>query len=359
MCNGVSASTSENTAEEDFRRVRPLHEAFTHKLKTLVEDLLRDAGIEYAQIEARTKTVESFVSKIQRKGERYSDPIADVTDLTGLRVIAYYREDVPVICELLTKEFGIDEANSRDASEHLSDDRFGYLSVHYVAEVSQSRSVLSEWKRFEGLRAEFQVRSVMQHAWSALDHRLRYKTADDVPRELRRQLFALSALLELADKEFSDLRRATAELVAEQKAEVARGELDQELDASSLAAYLAASGRDDWLVELSRDVGIEQKTLSEAGYNQSRSIMLSVFRDHQITRIEQLDAMLRRADGTALPLLKRVYEHCTAAGYDDEEADNLDLISVLMAVDLKAPDMISELGFYDYYSEAVAAAMAE
>lgn len=54
--------------------------------------------------------------------------------------------------------------------------------------------------------------TVLQHAWATISHKLDYKSEVDVPRELRRSLFRLSALLELADKEFVDLRRRTEEL---------------------------------------------------------------------------------------------------------------------------------------------------
>ena len=48
----------------------------------------------------------------------------------------------------------------------------------------------------------------MQHAWAAISHALQYKNEYDAPKQLRRRLFRLSGLLELADEEFMTLRDA-------------------------------------------------------------------------------------------------------------------------------------------------------
>ena len=53
-----------------------------------------------------------------------------------------------------------------------------------------------------------QVRSILQHAWAALQHDLMYK-GEKVPTDsVRRRLIALAGLLELADHEFMAVRLA-------------------------------------------------------------------------------------------------------------------------------------------------------
>jgi putative GTP pyrophosphokinase len=67
-----------------------------------------------------------------------------MTDLIGLRIITYYREDVTRIGEVLKGEFLIDEKNSVDKMAALDPDRFGYLSMHYIASLSPTRRKLAE-----------------------------------------------------------------------------------------------------------------------------------------------------------------------------------------------------------------------
>jgi ppGpp synthetase/RelA/SpoT-type nucleotidyltranferase len=223
---------------------RPFFEAYTEDLAVTLTKLLAVEGIDHAQLEKRTKTIESFTEKIARKDGKYGDPTAEITDLSGLRVIVYYLEDVDRVGELLRREFRIDEENTRDTMQDLAPDRFAYTSVHYVISLDEKREAISEWQPFLGMRAEVQVRTVLQHAWAAIDHKLRYKRPSAVPANIRRDLFRLSALLELADKEFLGVRRAAEEIQAQYTEAVSQGNFDLAVDRESLVSYLAATGKD-------------------------------------------------------------------------------------------------------------------
>jgi len=182
--------------------------------------------------------VKSFVEKIQREGKEYQDPLTEITDLAGIRIISYYKEDVDKINKVIEKEFDIDRENSSDKAELLDPEKFGYLSVHYVISLSPDRKKLPVWEDFANIKGEIQVRTVLQHAWAAIDHKLMYKREKEVPTDLRRKLFRLSALLELADDQFSDLRRLTEEVKEYYAQQIKKGRLDIQLDLSSLIAYL-------------------------------------------------------------------------------------------------------------------------
>jgi hypothetical protein len=56
-----------------------------------------------------------------------------------------------------------------------------------------------------------QIRSLIQDAWSVLDHKIKYKKS--IPNDLKRRINVLSALFELADREFKEIRTATMELM--------------------------------------------------------------------------------------------------------------------------------------------------
>ena len=155
-----------------YRARRATYESMTTRLRALIADLINDAGLDVIQVDGRAKTVDSFVEKIGRKGKKYEDPFADMTDLVGLRIITYYHEDVARIGEILKGEFKIDEKNSVDKIAGLAADRFGYLSVHYIVSLSPARRQLAEWRQYAGIRAEIQVRTALQHAWAAVQHKI-------------------------------------------------------------------------------------------------------------------------------------------------------------------------------------------
>jgi putative GTP pyrophosphokinase len=208
----------------------------TDALTRLVRQVLVQETIDISQLEARTKAVDSFSEKIVRK-KKYDDPLSQITDLVGLRVILYYPDDVLAVGALIENEFDVDWSCSFRQDPEAEPDRFGYRSDHYVVRLTQQRCALPEWRRFAGYCAEIQVRTVMQHAWAAVDHKIRYK-APDLPADLQRRLYQLSALLELADGQFASLQQASDDAVGSYEASVKAGDLGMGLDALSLRAYL-------------------------------------------------------------------------------------------------------------------------
>jgi ppGpp synthetase/RelA/SpoT-type nucleotidyltranferase len=317
---------------EAFRRQYSVYEDFTDKLKKLISELLRDKKIEVAQIEHRTKTVRSFIDKIQREGKTYANPLEEITDLVGIRIIAYQQEDVDRIRELLEKELDIDWGNSVDKAETLDPDRFGYLSVHYVVGLPPARRRLTEWKVFSSIKAEIQVRTALQHAWAAIDHKLRYKTAKEVPRDLRRKLFCLSALLELADDEFSNLTKLSEQVEAQYSQRLKKGNLDIEVDLSSLQVYLSSTKHlTRWRKE-AREIGFRAALDAGERRRKRRSRLLKILQLTGVATIKELDDILSDADSWGTEVLTRFFKLSSEAGrVPTAVGHNLIMILVLYA----------------------------
>ena len=96
-------------------------------------------------------------------------------------------------------DFQIDLDNSSDKRALMKADSFGYLSLHYICSLPFG----DKWPdEICGKKFEVQIRTILQHAWSAIHHDIGYKSDFGVPREIRRQFARLAGLLELADDEF-------------------------------------------------------------------------------------------------------------------------------------------------------------
>lgn len=216
----------------------PLYEDFALRLHNLVQDLTKPLKELIDKFEYRAKTVESFVGKLERKPEKYQHPFQEMTDLAGVRIITFYQESVPQIVEIIRREFVVDEARSLDKFDDLDAKEFGYQSIHLIVSLPESRTCLEEWKRFAGLQAEIQIRSILQHAWANMSHKFEYKATTQAPRELRRRLFRLSALLELADEEFKTLLDQTREISQGYRHDVRRGQLNLPLNLDSLREFI-------------------------------------------------------------------------------------------------------------------------
>jgi ppGpp synthetase/RelA/SpoT-type nucleotidyltranferase len=173
----------------------------------LVTSVLDDAGINYLSITGRAKSVVSFAGKATRTVDGapvYADPLEDITDQIGLRVITYLRGDVEAAAQLLSDQF--DVLDDRDLGQETADEgRWGYASRHLVVTTSRPPS---PYEHLAGHRASVQLRTVLQHAWAEFEHDIRYKGT--IPMEhsadLDRRFTLAAGLLELADREFSAIR---------------------------------------------------------------------------------------------------------------------------------------------------------
>lgn len=219
------------------------YSVLSDKIKSLITDIAREKQIAIHAIECRVKSIESFSEKISRKGKVYKDPLNEITDLCGVRVILYYQEDVDALCSAIRSELEVDSKNSIDKRAQLKSDQFGYMSVHIVCGVGKDRAGKIEWRSCLGLKAEIQVRTVLQHAWAAVSHALQYKRETEVDEKFNRRLTRIAGLLELSDEEFSSLKRDREALRNDVQASLRSNDLGVRISALSLSTFLDSDGR--------------------------------------------------------------------------------------------------------------------
>lgn len=215
----------------EYDNKHSLYKDFTSEVERLLNSFLIDNGIKCNAITSRLKDRDSLIEKIDRKNDKYQN-LDNITDIAGIRVITYFAEDVDKVANIIEREFTIDNENSIDQRKALDPDRFGYCSVHYVVEMNQSRLELSEYKKYSGLKCEIQIRSVLQHAWAEIEHDFGYKSEIGIPQSIRRSFSRLAGLLEIADKEFQEIRLFLQSYQDEAIEKIQQGELaDVEIDA--------------------------------------------------------------------------------------------------------------------------------
>jgi ppGpp synthetase/RelA/SpoT-type nucleotidyltranferase len=200
-----------------FKQQRRRYEIYTHFL----EKVLKAACQKLAPlciISTRPKSLTSFAEKILRKRPLYMDPkfpyppdpLARMTDLCGGRIITHTSAEVEKVCAFIKTAFDIDWPNSEDTSRRLKPMEFGYRSMHYIvtanAEKLHAAGVSQRMPAsIAGLRAEIQVRTLLEHASADIGHDTLYKPAMRVPEPIQRQFAQVAAVLEGTDREFGRL----------------------------------------------------------------------------------------------------------------------------------------------------------
>lgn len=198
----------------EFKAHRPRYQQYAEVLQEILQQAASQCA-PLAIVQARAKTISSFAEKIQRKRDLYINAIKDITDLCGVRVITHTQTQVRDVCAFIKTHFSIDWDNSCDVSERLKPSEFGYLSVHYIVQfrpgafpangVDVSIPQALYPTDAHPMKAEIQVRTLLQHAWADISHELSYKSEIDLPRKWKREFAGLAAVLESADQAFCRL----------------------------------------------------------------------------------------------------------------------------------------------------------
>ena len=215
-----------------------LHKSYTDSLQNLIISLLKENNIKYHVVEARTKTQTSLEAKINNPNKSYKNPLEEIHDITGIRIVAYYIDDIDRIEELVRKEFEIFEDESYSKLSKMSANEFGYLSVHCIFTLNKTRENLTEWKPYKSLKAEVQIRTVLQHSWAVIAHALQYKNKIEVPFSLRRKLSRLAGLLELADEQFLSIKNEHKSLEEKARNELESNKMDIQITSITLKEFI-------------------------------------------------------------------------------------------------------------------------
>ena len=161
-------------------------------------------GIEY--ISGRIKDYDECLSKFERKYlPKISSTDTDyhimdsMSDFIGIRAVCFYLEDVKKIRKALRKYFREVSSTNKTVQLEKTDNKFGYKSLHLDLILKRGNNS-PDFKKYGNIQFEIQIRTIIQDAWSILDHKIKYKKS--IPQNLKRRINRLSALFEIADDEF-------------------------------------------------------------------------------------------------------------------------------------------------------------
>lgn len=172
-------------------------------------------GVDITKVEGRVKDADECIRKFIRKYrpalEESNTPYdiqSYITDLIGVRVVCLYEDELEKIAQIMRAHFAVIDVTDKVSAVESTEASFGYKGLHLDLRLSAAERSLPEHAAYAHLPFELQVRTIIQDSWSVLDHRIKYKKS--IPGQLKRRINVLSALFELADREFRQIRDATA-----------------------------------------------------------------------------------------------------------------------------------------------------
>ena len=220
---------------EQYRITRDSRKEFLASLAKDIKRTLREGDFAFVDVPYRVKREASLIQKLRDPKWAFKT-IDEVHDVCGLRVITYLREDIDRAFSLLNNVFDVTNQLERKPDDPT---QFGYLSVH--AQIRYRDTHPKKSKDWSGYYAELQVRTVLQHTWAEIEHDLGYKNDVGPPEHLKRRFALLSALLEIGDREFDELRRDVSKYVADVAEQPADALARRRVDVHTLAQFVSTS----------------------------------------------------------------------------------------------------------------------
>lgn len=176
-------------------------------LRVHISEIFRDQP-RIDRITTRAKDPVSFVEKAisQVRGRtKYSEPLQQIQDQIGARIVTFYKSDVDLIDAIVLKYFTPIEFRDREPE---SEWEFGYFGRHYVLVLPSDVKGTIDREHVPDF-FELQVKTLFQHAWSEAEHDLGYKPgATHLTPEKNRKLAYTSAQAWGADEIFDELFQA-------------------------------------------------------------------------------------------------------------------------------------------------------
>ena len=169
-------------------RMEQLYEAGIKEIRTKLEILDSEFKVKYDHnpihhIESRLKKPESIIKKAIDKDVTLTEKeiMRHIHDIAGIRVICNYIDDVYVVAQLLINQDDIKLIKIKDYIQNPKDN--GSRSLHLVLEVP---IFLAEG--VQPIHVEVQLRTIAMDFWASLEHKLKYKTDNNVPEDIKKEL---------------------------------------------------------------------------------------------------------------------------------------------------------------------------
>ena len=108
-------------AVDTYAKIRPTHENFSALLRPLLSEILTASRVDVASVEARAKSIDSLGEKAvlpsdtDTNSPKYSDPLTQITDLTGARIITFFPSTISKVESLINEQFQVLETIDKSA----------------------------------------------------------------------------------------------------------------------------------------------------------------------------------------------------------------------------------------------------
>jgi len=175
------------------------HNILLTKLNILVEDFKHfQSNNPIENITCRIKAPESIAQKLHYLNFELTEENArqHIKDIAGIRIICTFARDVYTLADIIRV---IPETKVLSEKDYVSNPKpSGYRGYHFIMEVPVYYS-----GNVENIPVEVQIRTAAMDFWATLEHKVKYKYLEHIPKHLSNELVVCAEkIAELDDRMF-------------------------------------------------------------------------------------------------------------------------------------------------------------
>ena len=145
-------------------------------------------------IDTRIKEPKSIVKKMEKKkyDKTYLNLIEKINDIAGIRIVCTLKDDIFFIRDLVKQIPDIHVLKEKDYVTNPKES--GYSSYHMIVEVP-----VKQTKKTIYVKCEIQIRTLAMDFWASFEHKVKYKTKNDVNPKMSKELVSCAKMINKFD----------------------------------------------------------------------------------------------------------------------------------------------------------------
>ncbi|MEA1974625.1 MAG: GTP pyrophosphokinase family protein [Bacillota bacterium] len=158
----------------------------------------------YSPIEfvtGRVKKISSIIEKCERRNIDIDDIQEVMEDIAGIRIMCQFKDDIYNVVELIHARNGKDLEVLYEKDYISNPKESGYKSYHIIIKYSVQTAYGEQ-----NILAELQIRTLAMNFWATIEHSLKYKYEENIPKEVRKKLISTAKAVTILDDEMCDIR---------------------------------------------------------------------------------------------------------------------------------------------------------
>lgn len=145
-------------------------------------------------IDTRIKEPKSIVKKMEKKkyDKTYLNLIEKINDIAGIRIVCTLKDDIFFIRDLVKQIQDIHVLKEKDYVTNPKES--GYSSYHMIVEVPVKLTQKTIY-----VKCEIQIRTLAMDFWASFEHKVKYKTKNDVNPKMSKELVSCARMINKFD----------------------------------------------------------------------------------------------------------------------------------------------------------------